>query len=587
MALFPPSPPPTPPLIFIGYGYGVPPQTPYTFADPVSLTQALRGGPCSGFVQFMFNPSPQLFGAQLVTYINVGENTQSSLALNNAAPSGVATLKSTNYGVPSNLLQAEVQTGTLAGKKVTLFDNYSNAQIIGDNLGVPFQLAYTGSASAGVSFSVVTSGLNATSFSVTSPNSGESFTVPIGAGQYNTVTQIVEYLNGTGYYSAAAIGDGSLPASYLDSGQTTVSLTPPVSSQYQFSNVTAALGAVIYWVNQYAASANFATATVSGTIASYTSGLAPANIGLTSFSGARSIPPTNSDYTTAFNLALGIPGWAVFADSNTQAVMSLGTSHAETASQPINGKWRRFYTGSNVGDSVATTVNNAISQNSNRTVYMYPGVWRVDTTTGINTLFGGLYAAAAAAGMDSGNIVATPLTNKVLNGNGVEVALTVAQINQLQQAGVMVIKGTTPPSVGTVNYNNVPPTIVSDLTTWQQDNNPENVFDQQIKCRDYLAYSMVNAAQPYVGTIADPYDETRILNAAKATLNALIYTPGSNGVLSSWNASSLLLNYNGTTQTAAISASVVLVGQNRFITETVTIFPLNLSISAASLTPSQ
>ena len=113
------APPTTPPLIFIGYGYGQKPQTAITYANGATLVAAMRGGPCATFVPFMMTPSPELFGAQLVTWINVGENTQSSLTLNNAAGSGVAVLTSANYGLPSNLLQAQVVAGALAGKRVT------------------------------------------------------------------------------------------------------------------------------------------------------------------------------------------------------------------------------------------------------------------------------------------------------------------------------------------------------------------------------------------------------------------------------------------------------------------------------------
>jgi len=577
------APPTTPPLIFIGYGYGQKPQTPITYADGASLINAMRGGPASGFVPFIMTPSPQLFGASLVTFINASTNTQSSLALKNAAGSGLITLTSTNYGLPSNLLQAKVAAGSLAGKQLTLYDGYAATSIVGDNLGVPFVLAYTGTATGGVSFTVTTSGLSATTFATTSPNAGESTSIPLGAGSYSTIGQIAQYLEGTGFYSVLIYGDGTLPSQYLDSGQTTVTLTPSGTGGYVYSNITASLGSVLYWVNQYASS--YASGAVSGSITTYTSGLAPTNIPYTSFAGATSVPPTNNDYATAFNTALTIPGWAVVCDSNTAAVQSLGTQHAITASTPTYARWRRFYTGSSTGDSINTTINNAEIQGSNTTVYVYPGIWAVNPLTGINTLYGGLYAAAAVAGMSTGNIIATPLTNKVLTGTGLELQLTTTQINQLQQAGVLCLYGSTPPTPGSVNLANIPPTVVSDFTTWQVDNNPENVFEQQMKCRHWLAYSLVNALQPYVGSIADIYDEVRILNAAKSTLNSLIYTPGSNGVLVSWNPASLTLVYTGATQTAAVTVSVVLVGQNRFIPEYVTIYPLNLTISAASLQP--
>ena len=309
-----------------------------------------------------------------------------------------------------------------------------------------------------------------------------------------------------------------------------------------------------------------------GTVSS--SGLALTNIPLTPFTGATSTPPTLANYASGFNVGLTQQAWTVFADSNASGVMALGTQHAISASSTVNGKWRRFFTGSTVGDSVATTVSNAQAQDSKYTTYVYPGIYAVSTTTGLNTLYGGLYAAAAAAGMATGNAIATPLTNKALTGTGVEVNLTVSQIDQLQQAGVMVLA--VPPQTGA-------PTIVSDFTTWQLDNNVENVFNQQIACRSYLAYSLVNATQPYVGTIADPLTESKILNAVKSVLNALMYNSGNaNGVLFAWNPASLQLTYTGSQQLAAVSVSVQFVGQNRFITEYVTVNPTNFTITSAA-----
>jgi hypothetical protein len=126
------------------------------------------------------------------------------------------------------------------------------------------------------------------------------------------------------------------------------------------------------------------------------------------------------------------------------------------------------------------------------------------------------------------------------------------------------------------------PTIVSDVTTWQVDNNVENTSSQQVACRYWLAYSIVNAMQPFVGTIASPITEISILNAAKATLNALIYVGGSsNGVIAAWDVKSLRLTFNGQQQLAAITVNVMLVSQNRYITVYASILPLNFSIAAA------
>lgn len=567
-AVAPNAPPTTPPLIFVGYGYGGKPKTPITVVDPQSLLNTIRGGPCSGYVPFLTNPSNQMNGAQIVTYINAGSATQSSYSLLTTGGVGLATLTSTNYGVPSNLLQVSVTSASLAGKKMTLFDGYSQQQVIGDNLGVPFQLAYTGSATSGLSYTVTVSGLNATAFTVTSPLAGESKTITIGPGQYTQVEQITQYLNGTGFWSAIPIGDGTMPATYLDVAAS-VGLTAVSGTTYQYVNTTASLGSVLYFVNQYCS--RFATAAGSGSVTGYTSGQVPANINAVSFSGATSTPPTNNDYAAALNAALATAGWTVFCDSNTAAVQALLAQHVVSASSITNRSYRRGFTGSSLGDSVSTTVAAAQSLNALQMCFVYPGIYRTDTTTGLNTLYPGLYGAAAAAGMATGNVIALPLTNKSVNGNGVETLLTTTQINQLQQAGVMCIS---------IPANTGVPTIVSDLTTWQNDANPENIFTQQVACRYFLAYSLINGLSTYVGSIAAPVTIVQARASVISTLNALVYTNGSNGVISSWDSKSLVLNYDGTTQTLAVKVNVILVGQNRFITVYVPILPLTLTSTA-------
>lgn len=558
----------TPPLVFIGNFYGLKPKTPTTFVLAQDAKNAIRGAPAATFIDFMTNPAPALNGAQYITLINASENTQSTATISSSSGTGLITLTSANYGAASNLLQYEVAAGSTAGYAITIYDGYSNTSVSGDNLGVPLQIAYTGSGSgANVTVSGTVSG--ATSLVVSGGAAGESFTIPLGAGGYSTVGQVAAYLNGTGFYAATVLSNANLPSTNLDL-VSSVALAAPVSGTYSYVELSATVGDILYWVNQYAS--NYATgAIVSGTALTTVQTLA--EVGLTHFTGGTNVPPTNTDYANAFNVALNTPGWVVFADSNNSAVQALGAQHAQTASSAVYGAWRRFVTGSSVGDSVTTTVQNATQLNAFEACYAYPGIYRTDTTTGINTLYGGLYWAAAAAGIMAGNIIAEPLTNKQLTGNGVEKAganggyLSTSDINTLQQAGVMVL-----------NYpsSNVP-TIVSDLTTWQGDNNPENVFTQQVACRWGLAYSLVAAVQPYIGTIASPYGLTRVKNAVIKQLNNLIYANGNNGVLVSWDPKSLKLSYNGATQTLTITVNVVLVGQIRFILEQTFVQPLNLT----------
>ena len=592
----PNTPPTTPPLLFLGYGWGPKPFTANTYVNPQNLLSALRGGPAAAYVPFMANPSPAVNGAQLITFMDVSSNTQSQLTLNSTgsggASSGLINLTSALYGPPSNQITCQIGIGNFSSssvingflRNITLTDNYGGNQVSGNNLNWPFEFSYSGAyTGTTIPYAIIASGSTPT-FSVTSPVQGESISVNIGSGGYSTVSLLAEYLNGTGNYFATLISatNGTLPCTLLDSATGNIT----VASGYGAPKaVTAYVNEIIYWFNNF--TGGLVTA-VSGTgVPTYGgpgNGLSSGSLAIinpTFFSGATGGPPTNSSYASGLTAALSIPAWTVFCDSNSTAVQALMAQHCETASSAPYGMWRRGFTGSNIGDTVATSVTNAQNLDSLQMAYLYPGIYSTNTTTGQNQLYGGLYAAAAAAAIATGNIVALPLTNKVLNGNGVEdpggSQLTASQLTTLENGGVMALwQG--------AQFNG-PPTILSDVTTWQVDANVENTSSQQVACRYWLAYSITNVLRQYVGTIASPTTEVTILNAVKRILNALIYTGGSsNGVLASWEPGSLVLTYTGTLQLASITVNVVLVGQNKYITCFATVEPLSFVIVNTSAT---
>lgn len=565
-------PPTTPPLLYLGYGWGPKPKVPVTFTNPQDLLNALRGAPASDYVSFMTNPSPAVNGAQLITFIDVSENTQAVASLSASGALGTQTLlSSVLYGPPSNLMTYQVLAGTTAGRKLIIFDQYSNSTLVGDNLTVPFSLGYSGAATGGVTYTVTSA-----SMTLSSPIAGESLMIPIGSGQYTPSSNLVEYINGTSNFFAQSLSstNGQLPSNFL-TATGSVALPIPSSGNIQYVNVNAYLQDMAFWVNQFAST--LASATVSGS-ALDVAGWLPVVAPPTFFSGARGIPPTNSDYASGLTVALSTPAWAVFCDSNGAAVQALLASHCEIASSAPNGAWRRGFTGSSIGDSISFTETASIDLDSIQMVYAYPGIYKINTVTGQNQLYSGLHVAAAAAGIATGNQIALPITNKVLNGTGVELVnagnpLTPSQLTALQNNGVLAIY---------VPQATKVPTFLSDVTTWEADDNVENTSTQQVACRYWLAYTVVNSLQPYVGTIAAPLTEVSIINAVRRALNGLIYTGGSsNGVLASWDTKSLQLIYTGSQELAAVTFNAVLVGQNRIITAFASILPLNFSITAS------
>ncbi len=576
-ALFQAPPPVTPPLLFIGYGWGPPPKVPQFFTDPQDLMTALRGAPASNFVPFMSTPSPAMNGAQQITFIDASQNTQSSLGMLVSGTTVMTTLTSTLYGPPSNQLSIMVANGTTAGRKITINDGYSHATLVGDNLTVPLLLAYSGMATGGVSYTMTT-GVASGTFSISSPIPGESVSIPVGPGSYSTTTLLSEYLNGTPFYYAQLLSatQGELPSLSLSAAS---AVTLPIQTSggvLTYVNVNAYVKDIAFWVNTFAST--LATAVVSGA-ALDTAAWLPVTGAATFFSGARGVPPLNADYAAALTIGLGVPAWTVFCDSGATGVQALLTAHCEMAAQAPYSAWRRGFTGSTIGDSIATTQTNATNINSYPMNYLYPGIYRINTLTNLPQLYDGLYAAAAAAAMATGNQIAQPLTNKPINATGIELAnagspLNPSQIAALQNSGVMVVFA--PQQTGV-------PTILSDVTTWENDNNSANTSSQQVACRFWVAYSIVAGLQQYLGTIAAPITEVIILNATKRILNSLIFTGGSSsGVLSSWDKTTLLLTFTGSNMLAAISFSASLISQNRYITVVDTIEPLNFTINLAS-----
>ena len=559
---------PTGPLVFLAAGYGGMPFTPIECTSNIDLQNAMRGSPSTSFIEFMFNPSSEVNGTSLVTYINVAPNTQSSASLVSSGNTAVINMLSVDYGTPSNLLEYSISAGSSFGVAMTIVDNYSGAAYTANNLGVPCQLSYTGAAS-GVTYTVQSTITGqATKLVVSSPNPGESLTLDLTSPTFSNVSNVVQYLNGTGYYSCLMFGNGLLPSSYLDITGA-IALPKPVATVNQYVNVTATLGDIVNFINTIAAST--ATANIATGIQS-NPGYIPIFIGQQFFSGGTNGVPSLANYASGFNVALNTQAWAIIADTNSAGVQALGAQHAATASSVLQAKWRRFVTGSALSESATTAQTNARSINELMVTYCWPGIWETNTTTGLNQVYDGNHVAAAVAGIMTGNSVPTPLTNKTLLGNGVEQMTSLGTLSQLQNNGVLVL-----------NYpiSTRIPTLLSDVTTWQNDSNPANVFNQQVACRFALNYYIVNQLQPYVGTIASNYDTTVVANAVKTLLNQLIYNGQSSiGILNSWDPNSLIIAYDGTTQTLSVAVNVVFVGQNLFISVTVTVNPLTISLNS-------
>jgi len=301
----------------------------------------------------------------------------------------------------------------------------------------------------------------------------------------------------------------------------------------------------------------------------------PNDIGFVNFANGTNQVPSLSNYASGFNVALNSPAWVIFADNNSAGVRALGAEHVQLASSPPVRSWRRFITGSALNEFATTAENNARNTNQLNVTYCWPGIQRTNITTGLNQVYDGLHVAAAIAGMMTGNPVPTPLTNKTLIGNGIEQITDIATYGNLQNNGVLTLSFPNDTKI---------PTLLTDVTTWQNDSVAANVFNQEVACRYALAYYTVRTLNQYCGTIASNITIVNPRNAYIALLNSLIYSSvNSVGILNSWDPNSLIVKFIGTGQVLQVTVNVVFVGQIRFITVNVTVNPLNIQVSSAGI----
>lgn len=546
----------TPPILLIGSAAGGNYNTPYTFSSWSDLQVFVRGGNIANYIPYFAQPSPStaVNVSNNITFINVSPNVASTLTVNTTQAGSSVVLEAANPGAPSNLLNIQISANASysAAMDVTIIDGYSNAAVGGIGLGVPFLLAYNGAASSGVTYNIT-----ATEFVLSSPNPGESFTFSLGS--FSTVSQLVSAINETGVYEAVLFSstDGNLPTSAWSESYATLpsspqSLSPPTSGQLNYAAVVVGLPDFIYWVQ------NIANALVSIKSINASANAWPlVTMGVTYFTGGQTVAPQVSDYANGFATALNVPAWIVWCDSNSYTVQLLGAEHAKQASQAGVGGYRRFITGSVLGATPAQAIETASALSSKETTFVYPGLKVVNNVTQTPQVISGHAASALVASYFAGQYPSQSIINVPLNATGVEQPLTTAQVQQLLSAGVMVLAQ---------RLGNTAPAVVQDVTTWQADSNPVNVFNMLVGAAQWTAYSLNNSLLRFIGAPASAQTLANVQHAVKKTLNALIYSSTNPiGVLNSWDPNSLKVTYNGNNQSYNVSVSVQLINESNYV----------------------
>ena len=166
-----------------------------------------------------------------------------------------------------------------------------------------------------------------------------------------------------------------------------------------------------------------------------------------------------SDWTNAFTVAQNVDSYLVvpMTDSNTYHATAL--AHVNAMSMPKGNSERLAIIGGALGETASAAKARAAALNDKRAVLVWPGIQDYDVYGNIQVLPPYYLAAQLAGILSFQNDPSTPLTNKIININGIETISSPATIDDLVNNGVFTFRND--PARGFV--------IVQSLTTWTGD----------------------------------------------------------------------------------------------------------------------
>jgi len=191
----------------------------------------------------------------------------------------------------------------------------------------------------------------------------------------------------------------------------------------------------------------------------------------------------------------------VAAGQSHTAVGADLTAHVTTASSDTNKRERIGVVGSALGDNLDAIRGHDL--NSDRIVFVAPGIVTTDAASGARVTLPGAYAAAAVAGLMASYSPHVSLTNKPLPVTDLQEKFTNAELTQLVQNRVLALQDK-------LGFKVVKGITTSTNTAWHQ------ITTRRIV--DYAKYGVRSAADPYIGLL----NNARVRGAMRATINSFL-----------------------------------------------------------------
>ena len=388
------------------------------------LNDVLRDGPAYYGALFALTPSPDVPGAPAVGVIRVNAATKSAKTINDIDADPILDIKSADYGLFTNQIRFKISAGTTEGKKISV--KFEDTTIERDNITEKaFVLQYVG---AGTACALTLDPAGNLVTTVTGGPGGENLSIDLTA--YDTVGNLVAYLQTLTVYSAVLVGDGNLAPSTLDKIKAGDAVN--IITAY---TVLAGLKAILEWLNNssiYLVGAITATGTPERRL--------PANMTDYAFitGGTEGSTPVQQDWQDALNnVARLVDASFVGVITSNAAVHAALSSHCLELSGPGGRNERQGCVGAAAGDTKSARIAAAQAVNNPLMGYFASKFKRYDKN-GVLQVWGGYYGAAMILGMTAGNEITFSPTNKALNVISIDESYTNTDKDDYIKAGVMI-----------------------------------------------------------------------------------------------------------------------------------------------------
>jgi hypothetical protein len=471
-------------LAIVGRSSGGEPNKALRLRSPTHARSLLRSGEGLRAAEMAFAPSAETRGPAEIVFVRVNPATRSTLNLKNASNADVIALSSTDYGIYTQTISVQVESGSVSGKRVTT--RLGNRSHSADNIGrAAAVVTYSGAADP------ATVTVSNTQLTLTA---GASIVIDLAT--YPTVQQLVDRINAEPDWTASVVaGSANTPSlnglDHVSAANAKVALT-----------LRADLQAIVDWLNSFAES--YVTAVrVSG------AGTVPANLSTTFLAGGTDGTVTNESWSDALEVLMAEDVQYIVPLSSEPSVWAMTDAHCMYMST-MGQMERRAFVGGALSTDLDAAIANASLINSDRTAYVAPGIYNPGPD-GALTLYEPYFLAALIAAGFSGLNPGEAMTNRSLRVMGLEYdLLATSDTDRAIDGGVTAV-------MRTPRGNRV----VRSVSTWLSDRKFNRV---EVSCgvaTDFTARSVRDALRGFVGAKANPQSRALAVSRSQSVLREL------------------------------------------------------------------